>query len=87
MKAYQKFRKNFSDFLLTQDTNWWVEISTAQPRCIYYFGPFQNLKEAETAYLGYVEDLENESSQGIVVNMKRCNPNLLTVFEEEEEIK
>ncbi|MCU0571006.1 MAG: DUF1816 domain-containing protein [Oculatellaceae cyanobacterium Prado106] len=26
--------------------DWWVEIKTAQPICIYYFGPFYHRHEA-----------------------------------------
>jgi Domain of unknown function (DUF1816) len=58
---------------------WWIEIFTAQPKCTYYFGPFINSKEAETAIDGYVEDLANESAQGIQAQVKRCKPELLTI--------
>jgi Domain of unknown function (DUF1816) len=58
---------------------WWVEIFTAQPKCTYYFGPFVNSREAQTAIQGYVEDLENESAQGIQTHVKRCKPELLTI--------
>lgn len=86
MTLVHKLKKDFSDFLLKVDTPWWVEISTDSPHCIYYFGPFQNLKEAETAQRGYLEDLESEAAQGIVVNIKRCKPEVLTVFDEEEKL-
>jgi hypothetical protein len=82
----QKLKTNFSDFLLNVNTNWWVEITTAKPHCIYYFGPFLSLNEAKTAYLGYVEDLETEAAQEIVVNIKRCKPNALTIFDEEDDV-
>ncbi|MDF5733315.1 MAG: DUF1816 domain-containing protein [Rhizonema sp. PD38] len=84
MTLLYKLKKDFSDFLLKPNTSWWVEISTAKPHCIYYFGPFQNLKEAETIYPGYVEDIESEAAQEIVVKINRCNPDVLTVFDEEE---
>jgi hypothetical protein len=58
---------------------WWVEVLTAQPKCLYYFGPFADAKEAAVAMEGYVEDLENESNQGIQTHIKRCKPNLLTI--------
>ncbi|MBD2104428.1 DUF1816 domain-containing protein [Leptolyngbya sp. FACHB-261] len=64
---------------------WWAEISTAEPRCTYYFGPFQNEAEAESARPGYIEDLESEGAQGIKVVVKRCDPTVLTVFDEELE--
>jgi hypothetical protein len=60
----------------------WVEIVTDKPRCTYYFGPFVSEKEAYAAKGGYVEDLENEGTQGISVSIKRCKPANLTIFDE-----
>lgn len=39
--------------------------------------------EAEEAYPGYVEDLNREEAQGIVIVIQRCKPQVLTVFAEE----
>ncbi|MBW4564391.1 MAG: DUF1816 domain-containing protein [Mojavia pulchra JT2-VF2] len=61
---------------------WWVEIVTHSPRCTYYFGPFLNSSDAKVALKGYVEDLEMEGAQGIVVNIKRCKPDSLTIAED-----
>ena len=58
---------------------WWVEITTRQPHCTYYFGPFTNAPEADKAKLGYVEDLEGEFAQGIQVTIKRCKPVQMTI--------
>lgn len=58
---------------------WWVEITTEQPHCTYYFGPFATAVEADEAKSGYVEDLEGESAQGIKVAIKRCKPTQLTI--------
>ncbi|MDP8962867.1 MAG: DUF1816 domain-containing protein [Cyanobacteriota bacterium] len=63
----------------------WVEIVTDSPRCTYYFGPFATDKEAYAAKAGYVEDLENEGTQGISVSVKRCKPTDLTIFDESGE--
>ncbi len=60
----------------------WVEVITDNPRCTYYFGPFFSDKDAQAAKTGYVEDLENEGAQGIIVSIKRCKPNKLTLFDE-----
>ncbi len=65
---------------------WWVEIATDNPRCTYYFGPFLSKNEAETAKNGYIEDLEQESAQGISFAVKRCKPSDLTVYEEPGEM-
>ena len=64
----------------------WVEIITDLPQCIYYFGPFLVKKDAEAAIEGYVEDLKNEGAQGFDINLKRCKPNNLTIFDELSEM-
>jgi hypothetical protein len=67
-----------------KDRDWWTEIITTKPRCTYFFGPFETYKEVQGAYRGYVEDLDNEGAQGIVVVIKRCQPEVLTLCEEAE---
>lgn len=57
----------------------WIEIKTDKPTCIYYFGPFLTKTEAENAQSGYVEDLQNEGTQGIFVEIKRCKPDRKSV--------
>ncbi len=60
--------------------DWWIEISTDLPHCIYYFGPFENEVEAIEAEAGYVEDLKQEGVVIIQVTMmKRPTPEQLTV--------
>jgi len=79
--------KSFSTGLLNKLANvanvlglaWWVEVTTASPRCTYYFGPFLRADEAESAQGGYIEDLEQEGAQGIRVRVKRCKPEALTI--------
>ncbi|TAE52861.1 MAG: DUF1816 domain-containing protein [Nostocales cyanobacterium] len=61
---------------------WWVEIVTQNPNCTYYFGPFISSVDANLASKGYLEDLETEGAQGIVVNVKRCKPYALTIAED-----
>jgi hypothetical protein len=61
---------------------WWVEIVTTEPRCTYYFGPFVLASEAHTAKEGYIADLQQEGVQGIQVNVKRCQPTELTIYDE-----
>jgi len=41
-----------------------------------------NSADAKVALKGYVEDLEVEGAQGIVVNVKRCKPGTLTIAED-----
>lgn len=58
---------------------WWVEIVTAEPKCLYYFGPFDSYEEALSNQAGYIEDLESESALGIATTIKQCQPEILTV--------
>ncbi|BAW95380.1 hypothetical protein NIES970_02850 [[Synechococcus] sp. NIES-970] len=61
----------------------WLEIKTEQPECTYYFGPYLSRKEAETAKVGFLEDLSKEGAQGIRVDLKRCaTPKELTIFDD-----
>lgn len=62
---------------------WWVEIVTDQPKCIYYFGPFATLNEAQSNQAGYIEDLEHEEAQDIAVTHKRGKFSELTIESEE----
>lgn len=64
----------------------WVEISTTIPRCTYFFGPFDSVKEAKQEQTGYIDDLVQEKAFGITVEIKQCQPTSLTVFEEQFEI-
>ncbi|MDJ0591703.1 MAG: DUF1816 domain-containing protein [Pleurocapsa sp. MO_226.B13] len=69
-----------------QKIPWWVEISTTIPRCTYFFGPFDSVKEAKQGQTGYIDDLVQEKAFGITVEIKQCQPTSLTVFEEQFEI-
>ncbi len=61
---------------------WWVEVLTTVPKCTYYFGPFANAHEAALSIVGYVEDLESESAQGIQTHVRRFQPQQLTIDDE-----
>jgi hypothetical protein len=79
----------FMQHLFTNSLNvvglaWWVEITTENPTCLYYFGPFSSEASAEQHKPGYIEDLEGEGAQQIQVAIKRCKPKELTVFDEAE---
>ncbi|MBL1209081.1 DUF1816 domain-containing protein [Geminocystis sp. GBBB08] len=65
----------------------WLEITTENPRCTYYFGPFLTPKEALQEQHGYIEDLTEEGAKSIVVRMRRCKPRILTIFDELGESK
>ena len=57
---------------------WWVEIYTDFPRCLYYFGPFDSATEAESHQADYLEDLHQEGAEGILPQIKQCQPLNLT---------
>ena len=60
------------------DQPWWVEIATSQPKCLYYFGPFESFAEALSHQSGYIEDLQSEAAVGINTQIKQCQPQILT---------
>lgn len=72
----------WTNLLHTLGQAWWVEVSTENPHCTYYFGPFSSDGEAESEKAGYVEDLEREGAQGIKVVIKRCKPSQLTISDD-----
>ena len=63
----------------------WVKIETQKPSCTYYFGPFLSVQEAESAQVGYLEDLNQEGASEITVDIQRCKPTELTVIKERNE--
>ena len=77
--------KNAVNEIVTFGINkpYWIEITTKQPYCIYYFGPFDSCKEAQQMQHGYIEDLVAEQAIVISVEIKRCQPPELTIAEEE----
>ncbi|AFZ22850.1 protein of unknown function (DUF1816) [Cylindrospermum stagnale PCC 7417] len=79
---WHTFKEGLINILNNFGRAWWVEILTQNPRCTYYFGPFLSSFDATWASKGYVEDLEIEGAQGIVVNVKQCKPNALTIAED-----
>lgn len=83
LKVRDRLKTAIGNLIETFSSPYWVEISTKQPSCIYYFGPFDNSSEAKTMQPGYIEDLVGEQAQGIGVKIKRCLPTQLTITEEE----
>ncbi|MGF1575757.1 MAG: DUF1816 domain-containing protein [Cyanophyceae cyanobacterium] len=58
----------------------WIEITTTEPACTYYFGPFDSEQEAAGNKSSYLSDLEAEGAKGIQVNIsQRRQPEQLTV--------
>ena len=70
----------FSSLFGLFSTPWWVKITTADPHCIYYFGPFDSEEEAEQAKPGYIEDLQAEGAQRIQTSLQHiAEPEELTI--------
>ena len=59
---------------------WWIKITTAEPNCLYYFGPFESEEEAIRYQPGFIEDLTQENAQQISASIERTpTPDELTV--------
>jgi hypothetical protein len=74
----------FINFTQFGKGDWWIEIITSKPQCIYYFGPFASFHEAEAMRPSYVDDLLEEGVYTLQVLVKQCHPTQLTVFDETE---
>lgn len=73
--------------LLTQILNFlglacWINLTTENPRCTYYFGPFLTKKEARENQQGYIDDLLEEGAKEIKISMRRFKPTELTIFDD-----
>ena len=63
---------------------YWLKISTKEPKCVYFFGPFDSPLEAKALQAGYIEDLMEENAREIDVEIQRCpQPPQLTISEED----
>lgn len=80
MKLTEPFIKEQLEFA------WWGEIVTIQPRCTYYFGSFSSIQEAEEFLPGYIEDLKQEGSEEMHIQIKHCQPKVLTIFDDKSEV-
>lgn len=74
------------DFKSEAQLEWWVEVKTRIPFCTYYFGPFDSRKEAKAHHADYINDLRAEGAQGINYQIKLCQPEALTVSDEDSEL-
>ena len=62
-----------------QEFGWWIVILADKPMYIYYFGVFNTYWEAENSKEGYFEDLKKEGSEIIGTQIKKCQPQELTI--------
>ncbi|MBE9221164.1 DUF1816 domain-containing protein [Cyanobacterium stanieri LEGE 03274] len=60
----------------------WLKVTTENPRCTYYFGPFLTQKEARENQQGYIDDLLEEGAKEIKISIRRFKPTELTIFDD-----
>jgi hypothetical protein len=58
---------------------WWIEAITNNPPCIYYFGPFASIQQAQLYQAGYIEDLDQENAQIVSLKIQQQQPKSLTI--------
>lgn len=63
----------------TQEFGWWLKILTDKPMYIYYFGGFNSYFAAESSKNGYIQDLIQEGSEIVEIEIKQCQPKQLTI--------
>ena len=83
LEIISRFKTGFNKIFFHNRSPYWIEITTSQPHCIYYFGDFASYREAKKMEGGYIEDLVSEQADGITTKIKRCSPTNLTIMEEE----
>ncbi|ABW31746.1 DUF1816 domain-containing protein [Acaryochloris marina] len=59
-------------------SGWWLEVGTANPPCIDFYGPFEGKAEAEVAKLEYVQK-STKTSQIVFSHSKFCQPRQRTL--------
>lgn len=58
----------------------WIQITTTDPPCLYYFGPFLSQQEAQEHHPQFLQDLQEEGAEGIETQILQCSrPEQLTV--------
>lgn len=64
---------------VVHELGWWIEILTAQPLCLYYFGAFTSHQEVQQQQAGFIKDLVLESATILSANIRFCQPSQLTL--------
>lgn len=62
---------------------WWLEVVTNNPYCTYYFGLFITESAAKVCQFGYIEDIAQEGAEISSVEVKRFQPKVLTVINDQ----
>lgn len=58
---------------------WWLEIKTALPSCVFYFGPFSSEEEAKISQYSHIDRLIHEKFHGITPAIKQLEPKELMI--------
>ena len=61
------------------ELGWWITILTAQPLCLYYFGPFTFSQDAESIKDRFIEDLRQENALILCTRIRFLQPSQVTV--------
>lgn len=76
----RKMNRRKTRRLRSVSQDWWIEMVTASPQCVYFFGPFETIDEAACAEAGYTEDLDKEGAKVVKVTIEqRSAPAQLTI--------
>ena len=54
---------------------WWAKVETKHPDVTYWFGPFLTRRSLKERLSCFIEDLREESPQGISHTLIRCRRN------------
>lgn len=63
-----------------EESSLWLKITTQNPKCVYYFGPFSHREEAMSHQQGYIEDLTSEGAVIEEIILQQDNPPYLTIL-------
>ena len=66
--------------------DWWIEIRTSNPDCLYFFGEFESYVAAAKEQHGFISDLKTEGANIVSLKIKQCQPQQLTICEYQTEI-
>lgn len=65
------------------ELGWWLEVFTARPLGVRYFGAFESRPAAEEARVGCIASLKKDSIVVISMQIKRCQPKQLAILANE----
>lgn len=79
--------KNLDEPNKSTEPDWWIEIRTDNPSCLYYFGAFDSFATAVSVKDDYISDLLAEKATILSVEIKQCQPQQLTTVLENKTLQ